>query len=55
MGPQFEDQEVTVGDDGFELDFTFDQLPCDYFQEYKIVVFDKDTGEEIEIPDFIDL
>ena len=52
-GPEVELDEITVGDDGFEVDVKFDQYPCDYRQEYTVIVIDKKTGEEIEVPGFL--
>ena len=52
-GPNITVDEMTVGDDGFELDVFFDQFPCDYPQEYTVTVIDKETGFEIDIPAFI--
>lgn len=44
---------MTVGDDGFPIDVTFPQWPCDYEQEYNVTVVDKKTGRKIVIPSFI--
>ena len=52
-GPEIKLDEMTVGDEGFELDVFFDQFPCDYPQEYTVTVIDKETGFEIDIPAFI--
>ena len=53
-GPEVETPEMTVGDDGFNIDVFFDQFPCDYEQEYTIKVIDKKTGFQVDVPGFID-
>lgn len=52
-GPEIELPEITVGDEGFELDVKFDQAPCTYQQEYSVEVVDKKTGQVITTPAFI--
>lgn len=52
-GPFVSVDEMMVGDDGFPIDVTFPQWPCDYEQTYNVTVIDKKTGREIQIPSFI--
>jgi len=53
-GSYIEDQEITVGDDNYDINTEFNQWPCNYKQEYNITVIDKDTGQVIDIPAFLD-
>ena len=52
-GPEIDDIEIRVGDKGPEIDFYFDQFPCQWNQTYDITITSKD-GETRELPAFID-
>lgn len=51
-GPEIGDIELIVGEEGPEIDYFFDQFPCNWNQTYDITITGKD-GETKELPVFI--
>ena len=44
---------MMVGDPAFEISVYFDQGTCTYDQEYKTVVYDRQSGDKVDIPNFM--